>query len=167
MKNKYRYSLVLLLLCFSFKAQAQQVIALETRLTQLPTVEAEKIISLIYESPSSMFVTETGQATTYEGSEEEIVEMSIRKKTDFFTLQRVFPQYLKEVVLVNIQWDGSENMMVPPGMFQQMKGLKYVYICSYSDLDPVVIQTSFSKLIEALQDKKEVEVLYYTMKSPR
>lgn len=74
---------------------------------------------------------------------------------------------MKEVVLVNIQWDGSENMMVPRRMFQQMKGLKYVYICSYSDLDPVVIQTSFSKLIEALQDKKEVEVLYYTMKSPR
>lgn len=90
MKNKYRYSLVLLLLCFSFKAQAQQVIALETRLTQLPTVEAEKIISLIYESPSSMFVTETGQATTYEGSEEEIVEMSIRKKLIFLPYKESF-----------------------------------------------------------------------------
>jgi hypothetical protein len=167
MKSNILYTIVAFVLCFGIKAQAQNaVLDYNQRFLELSDFEAKNLDYLTKGAPSSMFMTSENKAKIHQGNTHEIVEMSIEKTSDFTALSTVYLDKLKEVVLINIEWDGKQQIVIPTDLIIQFKNLKYIYIRSYKELDKEIIKKDFFDLLQNLKDKEEIEILYLTMEQP-
>lgn len=166
MKKNILYITLIFALCFGIKAQAQNIIAYQTKVNSLSASEANKLEQLANEAPTSMFVTFEDEAKIYQGSSDVVLDMSITKATDVTKLATTFEGDLSGIVIVNMEWDGQEEIVLPLDLLNKMSNLRYIYIRSYQALDQSVIQSKFQNLMNALREKGNVEVLYTTMKQP-
>ncbi|SHL65580.1 hypothetical protein [Myroides odoratimimus] len=167
MKNNILYIIIAFGLCFGIKAQAQSAIfEYNQKLIKLTDSQANDLNYLANGAPTSMFIAFDKQAKIHQGNSKEIVEMSIEDTSDFIGLSNVYKDKLKEVILINIKWDGKQQIVVPKDLIIQLENLKYIYIRSYRELDKDLIQTEFIDLLQKLNEKQDVEILYSTMDQP-
>ncbi len=168
MNKKIQYILVVFVLFLGFQVQAQNTItAYEIKLSSLSTTEAEKLDYLANGAPSSMFVTRDNEAKINRSTNiTTIVEMTLVKPSDFTKLVNAFENNLAEIEIINIEWDGQEDWAISNVILQKMEHLKYIYIRSYQPLNASIIQSRLQNLMNALEEKANVEVLFYTMKQP-
>lgn len=167
MNKNIQYILLVFLLCFGIKAQAQIVTAYEAKLRSLSTIETGKLDHLVNGAPSSMFVTFENEAKVYYGNGDLVLGMSIAKVADITQLATTFENKLNEIEIINIEWDGQEEIVLPIALLNKMSNLKYIYIRSYQVLNESLIQSRFQNMMNILREKENVEVLYYTMEQPR
>lgn len=154
-------------MCFGIKAQAQSaILGYDQKLSKLSELEASNLNYLANGAPTSMFVTVGNEAKIHQGNTQEVVEMSIEKTSDFTKLSEFYSNKFSEVVLINIIWNGKEQILMSEDLMIQFKNLKYIYIRSYRGLDKEVIQAEFFDLLQKLKEKKDVEILYSTMEQP-
>ncbi|QQU04459.1 hypothetical protein [Myroides odoratus] len=166
MKKNILYITLIFALCFGIKTQAQNVIAYETKVSSLSASQAEQVNYLAKGVPTSIFVTEENTSEMYHGDESAVLAMNITKSTDFGKLAADFGNKLAEITIVNIVWDGQQELVLPTGLLDRMPNLKYIYIQSYSELNQSVISTRFPSLMNQLEGRTNVEVLYTTMEQP-
>lgn len=166
MKNNILYIVLIFALCFGFKAQAQNIIGYQTKLDNLGSEQADQLIHLVNGPSTTIFVTEQDKADIFKGNTTQVTIMKINQSSDFDKLTQQFGQQLNEVVVLDIEWDGKEELVIPGVLLEQMSNLKYIYIRSYEMLNTSVIQNRFSNLINQLNGNANVEVLYYTMEQP-
>lgn len=167
MKSLFKYIIIVFVLCFGIKAQAQNaILGYDQKLSKLSELEASNLNYLANGAPTSMFVTVDSEAKIHQGNTQEVVEMSIERTSDFTKLSEFYSNKLSEVVLINIIWSGKEQILMLEDLMIQLKNLKYIYIRSYRELDKGVIQAEFFDLLQKLKEKKDVEILYSTMEQP-
>ncbi|MDR0228490.1 MAG: hypothetical protein LBI72_05430 [Flavobacteriaceae bacterium] len=166
MKNNILYIILILVLCFGFKAQAQNIVAYETKLKSLSNVKADELNHLVNGATTAIFVTEQNAPELYIGKAVGVSVMRVRHTSDFVKLESQFKDVVKEVTLLDVEWNGKEEIILPVGLLEKMSNLKYIYIRSYDYLDSTVIKNKFSVLIKQLQDNLTIEVLFYTMEKP-
>lgn len=164
MKNNITYIILSFVLCFGFKVQAQSVIdSYQTKLKSLSKSEVERLEQFVNGATISMYVGDGNKVMTNQVGTETVVNMVISKSQDFALLSAAFSSNLKDIVIINIEWDGLENYVISEDLLSKLKSLKYVYIRSYMQLNESVIQTRFTDLLQKLKGYPKVEVLYYTM----
>ncbi|MDM1354286.1 hypothetical protein [Myroides marinus] len=166
MKNNILYIVLIFALCFGFKAQAQNIIGYHTKLDNLSSEQADQLIHLVNGPSTTIFVTEQNEADIFKGNTTQVAIMKITQSSDFDKLAQHFEKQMNEVVVLDIEWDGQEELVMPDGLLEQMPNLKYIYIRSNEVLNTSVIQNRFSNLINKLNGYTNVEVLYYTMEQP-
>ncbi|TDQ76047.1 hypothetical protein [Sphingobacterium yanglingense] len=167
MKINIIYTTILIALCFVFKAQAQNPItAYHTKLESLSEAEAEKLAYLANGTPASMYVAGENEPIIHRVDSEPVVNMSVTKSSDFKELSSAFNASLKDILFINVEWNGEENMVIPEYVLSKLANLKYIYVRSYEQLNPAVIQDRFADMLQILKNYPGVEVLYQTMEQP-
>lgn len=167
MKNNILKIIIVFVLCFGIKAQAQVTITeYGQKISKLSDLDFQAIDYLANGAPTSMFVTFDNETKIHMGDSKEVVEMSIDKTSDFSNLSKAYPNQLIDIVLININWDGQEQILIDEDLVSRLRNLKYIYIRSYKELDKNIIQSEFHELLEKFKDKEDIDVLYSTMEQP-
>lgn len=164
MKNNILKIIIVFVLCFGIKAQAQNVITeYNSKISSLSATEANKLEYLVNGAPTSMFITYDNEMKVHYGETEKIVEMSVEKSGDIVKLASFFEDKIQDITLINLNWDGEEQFFITKEVLEKMRSLKYIYIRCNESLNADVIQIKFRDLLELLNNYSNVEVLYYTM----
>ncbi|MGG5508279.1 MULTISPECIES: hypothetical protein [unclassified Myroides] len=141
MKYNYIYSLLLLFLCFGFQAQAQRVVAYQTKLSELSStqVSAWKI--------------------ELEGDYDQ-------KYINFRDLENA-EQVFEEIEIIDLKWDGQSVLTLPTAAVNRLQSLRLIYLRSNQVLNDNVIKQRFRQLIQQVERlDQDVEIVYRTMEKP-
>ncbi|WP_353102107.1 hypothetical protein [Myroides odoratus] len=166
MKKNILYITLIFALCFGIKVQAQNIIDYQAKLNSLSNVEANQLENLINGVPTSMHVNYDGETKIHIGNSDLVLEMAVRTSEDITKLAVAFDKELAEVIVLNIEWNGQNDIEIAADVLTKMKHLRYVYIKSYETLSDTVIQAKLQRLLLTLNQKENVEVLYTTMIEP-
>lgn len=168
MQKNIIYIAVSFVLCFVFKAQAQNTItAYEAKLTELSDDQAERLDFLINGAAPSLYIggeDETPQK--YVGNEEAPLVIYVDKFSDLSVLTTHFKDELSGIKVLNIYWDGKEQANLSDVFFDLLPALEYIYIRSEEELRKSVISNRLPRLINQLEGKTNVEILFYKMEEP-
>lgn len=141
MKHKYIFSLFTLLLCFVFRAQAQRVVAYQTKLSELTVEQAREFSVLLAGDYNDYFV-------------------------NFRALQNT-TQEIETIALVDLKWNGQDVIVLPASSMSRMQGLRYIYLRSPLAMDDDFVRLRFAALIRQLERlSNDVEIVYSTMEKP-
>ncbi|WP_173835575.1 hypothetical protein [Myroides sp. N17-2] len=166
MKDLFKYIIVVFVLCFGIKTQAQTAIEhYQDKKSVLSSQEFQKLDYLVNGGDSYMLVDSDNKTIVY-NKLERVIRMSIKKSSDFDVLIKSLKHDLGGVVIINIEWDGAEECLIPDDFFSKLSSLKYVYIRSYKIMSKDIVQKHFRNIIEKLKNYKEVVILYQTMEQP-
>jgi len=166
MKSLFKYIIIVFVLCFGFKTQAQTSIEeFKYKKSNLSSKESQELDFLINGGEGYMFITKDKQVISFPGKDG-ITRLDINSSNDFTELTKGFTANMTSVIAINIQWDGNEEIVLEEQFLQKISDLKYIYIRSYTDLSKDLIQQKFYKLLEQLNKHKNVIVLYETMEQP-
>lgn len=171
MRKSVFYSIMVLVLCLGFKAQAQSLITeYNAKLSGLTGMEKEILEDLVNGAPAMIFISaDSDQPKAYQRSGEQIKMMMLNQPADLTRLLNAYKGQLEAVRVINIEWNGSDNFTFPTNLLEQLPSMQYVYIRSYQDLSKEDIEAAFQGLIQLLSEQTEVEVeiLYSVMEQPQ
>src|SRR5690606_4332961 len=171
MRKSVFYSIMALVLCLGFKAQAQSLITeYNAKLSGLTGMEKEILEDLVNGAPAMIFISaDSDQPKAYQRSGEQIKMMMLNQPADLTRLLNAYKGQLEAVRVINIEWNGSDNFTFPTNLLEQLPSMQYVYIRSYQDLSKTKIEAAFQGLIQLLsgQTEVEVEILYSVMEQPQ
>lgn len=171
MRKSVFYSIMVLVLCLGFKAQAQSLITeYNAKLSGLTGMEKEILEDLVNGAPAMIFISaDSDQPKAYQRSGEQIKMMMLNQPADLTRLLNAYKGQLEAVRVINIEWNGSDNFTFPTNLLEQLPSMQYVYIRSYQDLSKTKIEAAFQGLIQLLsgQTEVEVEILYSVMEQPQ
>ncbi|MBB1140062.1 hypothetical protein [Myroides sp. WP-1] len=141
MKHKYIYGLFTLFLCFGFKAQAQRVVAYQTKLSELTVEQAQEFSAFLAEDYNDHFVN----FRAFQNTDLEV----------------------EEIAVIDLKWNGQDVITLPTRSIQRMSKLKYIYLRSHQVMDDNYVKQRFSALIRQLERLgNEVEIVYFIMEKP-
>lgn len=171
MRKSVFYSIMVLVLCLGFKAQAQSLVTeYNAKLSGLTGMEKEILEDLVNGAPAMIFISaDSDQPKAYQRSGEQIKMMMLNQPADLTRLLNAYKGQLEAVRVINIEWNGSDNFTFPTNLLEQLPSMQYVYIRSYQDLSKTKIEAAFQGLIQLLsgQTEVEVEILYSVMEQPQ
>lgn len=166
MKNNILYIILIFALCFGIKAQAQNIIAYQTKLNSLSDTQAKQLNHLLNGASTFITIADQNEAEIHKGNTTIVSTMKVSQSSDFVKLVQRFEDKLTEITVLSIEWNGQEEIVLPAALLNKMSNLKYIYIRSYETLNPTIIQNRFSSLMNQLDENTQVEVLFYTMEQP-
>lgn len=141
MKQIYIFSLFALFLCFGFKAQAQRVVAYQTKISELPVEQASAFSAFLAGDYNEHFVN--------------------------FRALRDTTQEVETIAVVDLKWNGQDVITLPAHCMQRMQHLQYIYLRSTQVMDDALVRQRFAALIRQLERmENEVEIVYSTMEKP-
>lgn len=170
MRKSVFYSIMVLVLCLGFKAQAQSLITeYNAKLSGLTGMEKEILEDLVNGAPAMIFISaDSDQPKAYQRSGEQIKMMMLNQPADLTRLLNAYKGQLEAVRVINIEWNGSDNFTFPTNLLEQLPSMQYVYIRSYENLTSSLIASSFQTLLANLDyDEDAVEILFTTMEQPQ
>lgn len=141
MKQNYIFSLFALFLCFGFKAQAQRVVAYQTKISELAVEQASEFSAFLAGDYNEHFVNFRALGDT--------------------------AQELEAIVVVDLKWNGQDVITLPARSMQRMQRLQYIYLRCAQAMDDELVRQRFAALIRQLERlPNEVEIVYSTMEKP-
>ena len=170
MRLSFYKIIMICVLCFGFKAQAQNLAITEyhNKLESLATDQSEELERLVNGAPRFIFMDGLEGPSEFERLGVPIEKMLINNSDDFMELAKSFPNALVSIKLLEIVWNGNAAFQMPKDILRSLTDLRFVYIRSYEELSIGLIQSNFQNLLQQLEiNNREVEVLYYTMEQPQ
>lgn len=160
--------LMVCVLCFGIKAQAQSLSVTEIDKTfNMSQSGGDVLEQLLFGGPSSIYVNNQGEVKIFQRNNEPISALYINGANDFDKLAEAYREHLGTIQVLNIKWDGKYTLQPTAEVLQLMQSLQYVYFQSYDKLTENDIRSNFRNFLANLENRGNVTVLYKTIDQPQ
>lgn len=158
----------LLLLFFGFNVQAQSSLkSYQLKQTELSKPENESLRTYLFDMQAMIFMDDNKPTIYNRNLGDKITKIVIESPKDLAAITSVYQDKLKDVQLIEIVWSNEDSNFELERYLEMMPELNTIFIRSYKDMSNEIVKRNFPTLLDQLNKKEEVEIIFQTMETPQ